>query len=233
MMVVDRIDSALLRYMAERGRQAGAQLPSIEKLSEELGVSAGKLREQLEVARSLGLVEVRPKLGIRLTDYSFQPAVRQSLFYALACRQATFQQFSILRQHLEAAFWHEAVAALCPEDHAHLQQLIADAQAKLTGRPVQIPQSEHRDLHLTIFRRLDNPFVTGLLAAYWDAYEAVGLSLYSDYAYLQEVWAHHGQIVAAVVAGDVDGGHRLLVEHWHLLDQRTALGTVTTMASIG
>ncbi|MBL8095114.1 MAG: FadR family transcriptional regulator [Anaerolineales bacterium] len=233
MMVVDRIDSALLRYIAERGGHAGSQLPSIEKLSEELGVSAGKLREQLEVARSLGLVEVRPKLGIRLTDYSFQPAVRQSLFYALACRQATFGQFSVLRQHLEAAFWHEAVAALRPEDHAHLQRLITDAQAKLNGRPIQIPQTEHRELHLTIFSRLDNPFVTGLLAAYWDAYEAVGLSLYSDYGYLQEVWSHHAQIVTAVVNGDVDGGHRLLVEHWNLLAHRGEAGTVATMASIG
>ncbi len=232
-MIVDRIESALLRYIAERGGQAGAQLPSIEKLSEELGVSAGKLREQLEVARSLGLVEVKPKLGIRLTAYSFQPAVRQSLLYALACRQATFGQFSVLRQHLEAAFWHEAVAALRPEDHAHLQQLIAAAQAKLNGRPIQIPQNEHRELHLTIFSRLDNPFVTGLLEAYWDAYEAVGLSLYSDYAYLQEVWSHHAQIVAAVVNGDVDGGHRLLLEHWNLLAHRSGTEALTAMASIG
>ncbi len=232
-MIVDRIESALLRYIAERGGQTGVQLPSIEKLSEELGVSAGKLREQLEVARSLGLVEVKPKLGIRLAPYSFQPAVRQSLLYALACRQATFQQFSTLRQHLEAAFWHEAVAALQPEDHAHLRSLIASAEAKLNGRPIQIPQSEHRELHLTIFSRLDNPFVTGLLEAYWDAYEAVGLSLYSDYAYLQEVWSHHAQIVTAVGNGDVDGGHRLLVEHWNLLAHRSAAGTVATMASIG
>lgn len=231
-MVVDRIDSPLLRYIAERGGQPGVQLPSIEKLSDEMGVSAGKLREQLEVARSLGLVEVKPKLGIRLTAYSFQPAVRQSLFYALACRQATFAQFGVLRQHLESAFWREAVAALRPEDHAELERLIASAQAKLNGRPIQIPQTEHRALHLTIFSRLDNPFVTGLLEAYWDAYEAVGLSLYSDYAYLQEVWSHHAQIVAAVVCGDVEGGQRLLHEHWNLLDQRHA-GTVATMASIG
>lgn len=232
-MVADRIESPLLRYIADRGGQAGSQLPSIEKLSDELGVSAGKLREQLEVARSLGLVEVRPKLGIRLTAYSFQPAVRQSLFYALACRQATFEQFSVLRQHLESAFWGEAVAALRPEDHAQLERLIASAEAKLNGRPIQIPQTEHRALHLTIFSRLDNPFVTGLLEAYWDAYEAVGLSHYSDYAYLQEVWSHHARIVAAVVCGDIQGGQRLLLDHWHLLEHRDAAGTVATMASIG
>ena len=68
------------------------------------------------------------------------------------------------------------------------------------------PHAEHRALHLTIFRRLNNPFVRGLLEAYWEAYEAVGLSLYSDFHYLREVWTYHDQIVAAITAGDVIQG---------------------------
>ena len=38
-----------------------------------------------------------------------------------------------LRQHLEAAFWHEAVAALRREDHAHLEQLITDEKQELAA----------------------------------------------------------------------------------------------------
>lgn len=235
-MLPDKLDYDLLKYIAEHQNQPDNKFPSTEELGQELGVSIGKLREQLEVARALGLVEVRPKTGIRLVNYSFTPAVRASLMYALASHNAEFEQFSALRNHIEAAYWQEAVARLTPEDHAHLQALIQQAQAKLNGRPIQIPHAEHRALHLTIFSKLQNPFVTGLLEAYWDAYEAVGLSRYSDYAYLQEVWGYHARIVEAICAGDLELGHRLLVEHTDLLSHRSASANGAAperMASIG
>lgn len=233
-MLQEKLDSDLLRFIVERGFKAGDRLPSIEELSSELGVSIGKLREQLEVARSLGLVEVKPRTGIRLAEYDFAPAVQFSLFFALASGRADFEAFGTVRNHLEAAFWHEAAGRLTAADHAQLRDLIAKARAKLNGRPVQIPHAEHRALHLTIFGRLENPFVTGLLAAYWDAYEAVGLSMYSDYAYLQEVWDYHARMVEALAAGDLDRGHTLLVQHTQLLRHRqTGAAAPEGMASIG
>lgn len=219
-MLRDKLDSELLRYILAQGYKAGDRLPPLEELSGELKLSIGKLREQLEVARGLGLVEVRPRTGIRLAEYSFLPAVRTSLLFALAGHHAHFEAFSVLRTHLEAAFWHEAVSLLTPADHTHLQTLITSAWAKLNGQPIQIPHSEHRDLHLTIFHRLENPFVKGLLEAYWEAYEAAGFSVYSDYRYLREVWTYHEQIVCAIAAGDSERGYRLLIEHTSLLRHR-------------
>jgi len=218
--VVDRIDSDLVRYILACRRYPGDRLPPLDELSAELKISTGKLREQLEVARTLGMVDVRPRTGIRLSEYDFFPAVRFSLLYALALDPAQFDSFSQLRNRIEAAFWPEAVARLTPEDQAELQALVQAAWAKLNGQPIQIPTAEHRALHLTIFRRLDNPFVMGLLEAYWEAYDAVGLSLYSDYTYLREVWTYHAGIVRAIVAGEWDEGHRLLVQHTALLRHR-------------
>jgi DNA-binding FadR family transcriptional regulator len=140
--------------------------------------------------------------------------------YALAGGQAQFEAFNILRNHLESAFWREAVTRLTPTDHARLQTLVKQAWAKLNAPAIQIPHTEHRDLHLTIFGRLDNPFVRGLLEAYWEAYEAAGLDVYSDYRYLREVWTYHDQIVCAIGAGEVDKGYRLLIEHTSLLRHR-------------
>lgn len=233
-MLSDKLDSDLLRYIVAHSLQPGNRLPPLEELSAELKLSIGKLREQLEVARSLGLVEVRPRTGIRLMEYSFLPAVRFSLLYALADNPAQFEAFSAVRHHIEASFWHEAVALLTPQDHADLRELVRRAWAKLNGQPIQIPHAEHRDLHLTIFRRLENPFVKGLLEAYWEAYEAVGLSLYSDYEYLREVWTYHESIVDAMITGDVDKGHALLVKHTSLLryrDNRAAASGKTIPAA--
>ena len=216
-MLSSKVDSDLLHYIVSRGVQAGDRLPSIEELSDELKISVGKLREQLEVARSLGIVEVRPRAGIRLTEASLLPSLRLGLLYSLARAPQQFEAFGVLRNHIEASFWHEAVALLQPADHAHLRALVKQAWAKLTGDPIQIPHSEHRDLHLTIYSRLANPFVHDLLEAYWEAYEAVGLSVYADYQYLRQVWTYHENIVNALERGDVDEGYRLLVEHAGLL----------------
>ena len=219
-MRLDKLDSDFLRYVAAGHFHTGDRLPSMEELSAELKISVGKLREQLEVARSLGLVDVRPRLGIRLEEYDFLPALRLSVMFALASDPSRFQAFSDLRNHLEAAFWHEAVTRLTEADHQYLHELLRDAWAKLDGQPIQIPHAEHRALHLAIFSRMENPFVKGLLEAYWEAYEAVGLNVYSDYQYLREVWTFHADIVNSIVAGNHETGYRLLCEHTHLLRHR-------------
>ena len=166
--------SEFMRYLASHPEAEG-NLPSLSELSRELGISVAGLREQLEVARALGLVEVRPRTGTRRLAYSFAPAVKQSLTYALALNQSYFQKYSELRTHIENAYWDEAVALLTEDDKRELQNIITHAFEKLRGNPVQVPHEEHRRLHLLIYSRLNNPFVTGLLEAYWEAYESVGL----------------------------------------------------------
>jgi DNA-binding FadR family transcriptional regulator len=217
--------SEFLDYLAAstQNNQAeidSTQLPSLQDLSREMGVSVASLREQLEVAKALGLVEVRPRTGIRRLPYKFTPAVRQSLAYAIQIDPRHFDEFADLRNHIEAIYWEMAVRRLSSEDYASLKELVSQAWLKLRGQPVQIPHSEHRLLHLGIYHRLENPFVNGILEAYWDAYEAVGLNLFSDYAYLTAVWTYHQQMVDAICCGDFQAGYLALIEHKDLLHHR-------------
>jgi DNA-binding FadR family transcriptional regulator len=228
--------SPFLSYLAGHF-QDGERLPPLSAISQELGISQAALREQLEVARALGVVEVRPKTGIRKLPYTFTPAVLKSLRFAMAEDANNFGAFAELRNQVEAAFWFQAVERLTVEDHDALNCLIKRAEEKLNGRPVQIPHSEHRELHLTIYRRLNNPFVSGILESYWELYEAVGLALYTDYSYLQTVWGYHRKMVEMICAGDLKGGYQALVDHADLLHLRTQIGmpienaTATTMES--
>lgn len=219
-MITAKIESDLLRYLLEQKYEPGDRLPSLNELSEETGIGVGKLREQLEVVRTLGLIDARPRRGIVRTEYDFFPPVQLSLLAALAIDQNHFEAFSGLRTHLEMAYWDEAAALLTDDDKKHLRSLVEQALCKLNQPRIQIPFQEHRDLHLTIYRRLDNPFVIGLLEAYWDAYEAVELNTYADYQYLTDVWAYHQRIVDALCAGEIQLGKRLLAEHMQLLDRR-------------
>ncbi len=212
--------SEFMRYLASHP-EADAGLPSLTELSRELGISVAGLREQLEVARALGLVEVRPRTGTRRRPFSFAPAVNQTLGYALALNHAHFEQFAELRNHVEMAYWHEAVRKLTEDDKQQLRNLITRAQQKLHATPVQVPHEEHRKLHLLIDHRLENPFVTGILEAYWDSYEAVGLNMYAgSIDYLNEVWEYHARMVEGICSGDYDAGREALVKHVDLLAQR-------------
>ena len=83
--------SEFLRYLASRDGADNGDFPSLTDLSSELGVSVASLREQLEVARALGLVEVKPRVGIRRLPFTFLPAVRQSLGYAIALDDKNFR----------------------------------------------------------------------------------------------------------------------------------------------
>jgi DNA-binding FadR family transcriptional regulator len=212
--------SEFLRYLATH-EEVDDGLPSLKNLSVELKVSLASLREQLEVARALGLVEVRPRLGTRRRTYSFTPAIRQSLGYALALSDGHFHKYSELRNHVESAFWYEAVEKLTEDDKRELQSLVARAWEKLRHPQIQVPHEEHRNLHLLIYRRLENPFVTGILEAYWEAYEAVGLNVFAGgYDYLQEVWRYHQKMVEAICIGDYKAGYEALTAHTDLLYQR-------------
>ncbi|MEK7278112.1 MAG: FCD domain-containing protein [Chloroflexota bacterium] len=219
-MNLDDLDSDFLRHIIAAGYQPGDRIPALGELSATLNISVGKLREQMEAARTLGIVDARPRTGMRLEPYDFLPAVRSSLLFAIAADPKQFDAFSILRNHVEFGFWDEAVALLTDEDKRELLGLMNAAWAKLNGSPIQIPHEEHRQLHLTIFRRLNNPFVKGLLEAYWEGYEAVELNNYSDYEYMRDVWNYHQRIVDSILGGQPDVGRELLIEHTHLLRHR-------------
>ncbi|MFO8037669.1 MAG: FCD domain-containing protein [Anaerolineales bacterium] len=216
--------SDFLAYLSERASEDDdtRSLPSLSGLSEELDISISRLREQLEVAKALGLVEVRPRVGIRSLPYRFAPSVRQSLFYAIKQDHKHFEDFLDLRRHIEYAYLPQAVEVLTKEDKETLRELIHCAWEKLKGRPVRIPHEEHRKFHLTIFQRLENVFVTGLLEAYWDAYEAVGLDVYADMEYLEKVWQYHEKLVESIIAGEMDRSLQLLKDHFDLLIDRLA-----------
>lgn len=227
------LDSELLDYIVKNGYQPGDRLPTINELQEKehLGISISKVREQLEVARALGLVEVRSKTGMRMKEYTFTPAVRLSLFCALALDPGSFEFFSQLRNHIENAFWLEACERLTEDDKVEMRGYVTAARQKLLGANIIIPNQEHRQFHLTVFKRLDNPFVMGLLEAYWDAYEAVELNRYADYDYHHKVWDYHQRILDAICAADYEQARQLFVEHTQLLRHQPRMQVIEQRAA--
>jgi len=189
--------SEFLLYLIHTPSDSPERIPPLAELSKTLGISTASLREQLEEARTLGAVEAKPKSGIKKMPFSFTPVVSKAVTYAATSDIRYFYQFSDLRNHIEEVYWYQAVELLTKEDLGLLKSLVVSARQKLRNNPIEIPHKEHRSLHLTIFSHIENPFVFGLLEAYWNAYEAFGLNLYSDIGYLESVWNYHEKMIEA------------------------------------
>ena len=220
-MRFSNLQSDILRFIIENGYKPGDKLPTLQAISKTMGISIAKMREELEIARALGIVEVKPGRGTRVLEYRFTPLVTLSALYAIGQDPIHFEHLRQLRNAVETGFWEEAVHLLGPADIAVLHGLITSAQRRLAGQSIQVPASEHRAFHLTLFSRLANPFVIGIIEAYWEAYEAFGLNLYFELDYHRKVWDYHERIVNAIEAGDVETSRRLLIEHMNLLGRRS------------
>lgn len=215
--------SEFLRYLAAIPDGGDQRIPPLSELSKQLGLSVATLREQLEVARLLGIVDIKPKAGIHKCEYLLKPALIASLSYGLETNSALFTHLANLRKHLEAAYFIEAVQLLSTSDIEHLSSITKKAQEKIRSIPPQLPNIEHRELHLGIYKRLNNPFVTSILEVYWDLYRSTGLEIYTEMTYIDRVWQYHQRIVDSIRQGNPNLGLQILMEHMDLISQRERL----------
>jgi DNA-binding FadR family transcriptional regulator len=212
--------SEFMQYIAALPDDGDGRVPPLSELSQILGISVATLREQMEVARMMGVIEVKPKAGIHKLTYSFKPAVITSLTYALASESTPFEQYANLRKHLEAAYFLEAVQKLTYEEKRDLDAIVERAEEKLRRRPVVIPTTEHRDFHLSIYRKLNNPYVFGLLESYWELYKAAGFEIYPDMEYVNRIWQYHRKTIDLINAKQYELAYQALMEHMELIAQR-------------
>jgi DNA-binding FadR family transcriptional regulator len=224
-MLHEQFDSEILQYIVHENLQTKEgedliKLPAMGDLAKQMRVSRGKLREELIAAQAFGVVEMRPGDGTYVRPFDFHAPIRTLVLYGIAGDRGSFDQYYRMRAQLEICFWDEAVRALTESDCNELYNILERAETKLTSMPVEIPHEEHRELHLGIFRRLDNPFVYGLISVYWDAYEAVGLHRYYDLSYFTRMWDWHREMVDAIASGEHKQGKEILIRHFTLLEDR-------------
>jgi DNA-binding FadR family transcriptional regulator len=208
--------SEFLRYIAQKSLQGEERIPPLTELSKELKVSVASLREQLEVAKVMGFVEVRPKTGIRWLPYQFSPSILLSVAYSVTICTDFFDQFRDFRNHLEAAYFYESVTKLLPDDLDKLLSIVETAESKIQKYPPLLPHHEHYLLHQLLFSKIDNLFVQGVFDVYWDIYEARGFSIISDLDYLVRVWDYHRRFVVAIRMGNYSEAYLIFMEHKEL-----------------
>ena len=199
----------LLSYLAEATKNEQT-IPSIAELSSILGVSIASVREQLEVARQLGFVEVRPRTGIQVKPFSLSPLINLGLSYGQHVEPQILADYSNLRKHLELGYWDEAVKVL-NEDHFEYMQFLVDvAFRKLMRKPAIIPEEEQSEFHLTLFRPLGNNVLNNLLQVYWEMTVSNGGKYFTDLDDMLSTWSKRQALVEALREGNFAKGRSAL-----------------------
>lgn len=211
--------SAFLQYLVDQETQPNQPLPTLAIISDELNVSVGKLREEVAYAKAMGIVSAKPRTGMRREVFDFSAVVRAGVSFGLATDEATFAQLSQLRRGIETSLWLSAVERLNENDIAELAACITRARIRLaTGK---IPHKDHRAFHLGIFKQIDNPFAIGILKSYWEVYISSEFNLHKPFAYWEQVWGFHEQIVDKLSQQAYEPARQLLLEHFNLLETTT------------
>ncbi len=208
--------SPVLKFIADATRQ-DEPIPSISELSSQLGISTASVREQLEVPKELGFIEVRTRTGIQKHDFCLTRPLSLSMSYGLRVDPELFQEYASLRRQLEIAYWYEACSLLEKSQIEELRSLEEKANWKINQNPVVIPTPEHRNFHLTIYRPLNNRVLNSVLETYWDLYETSRIQYYRNQEYLESVWSYHRQMLDAIVSKAYEKGFEALVTHFELI----------------
>ncbi len=208
--------SPVLKFIADATRQ-DEPIPSISELSSQLGISTASVREQLEVPKELGFIEVRTRTGIQKHDFCLTRPLSLSMSYGLRVDPELFQEYASLRRQLEIAYWYEACSLLEKSQIEELRSLEEKANWKINQNPVVIPTPEHRNFHLTIYRPLNNRVLNSVLETYWDLYETSRIQYYRNQEYLESVWNYHRQMLDAIVSKAYEKGFEALVTHFELI----------------
>ncbi len=209
--------SEFLRYIAEKSSMGELRIPALSVLSKELQVSVASLREQLEVARVMGFVEVKPRTGIRWLPFDFTPSLLLTITYAITISEDYFDQFRDLRNHLEAAYFIESVSKMTKQDIEQLNNIVKRAEDNIALSPPKLPHMEHREFHARIFSGVQNSFVQSILSVYWDIYEFQGFAVINDLQYLRRVWFYHRLVLEGIRNGNLAQALEAFLEHKNLL----------------
>ncbi|WP_300007670.1 GntR family transcriptional regulator [Pseudonocardia sp.] len=191
-----------VRELILRGEFAtGARLGEVE-LADRLGVSRTPVREALSRLAAEGLVEIVPNRGARVSSWSV----------------AELEEVFDLRAALEPRLTALAVPNARPGDVAALDEL-AHAML-LVGLPGPDQDLDavvplNREFHAHLVRLAAHPAMASALAGAIHAPIVLRNFHAYDGASLRRSLAHHGEIVAAVRAGDPAWARAVMTAHIH------------------
>ena len=162
-----------LRIMQPRDNNIGNTLPTEMELSQELNVSRNVVREAIKVLASKGLLEVRPKTGMRIRPRSdwnlFDPDLLAWTF-EIGPDEKFFRDLYDLRSIIEPAAAARAALRATRAEIAELQEWYRQMELAVDDREAHIRADAK--FHATIIAACHNELLQQINSTYWIALES-------------------------------------------------------------
>lgn len=222
--------SAIKNYIVENRLRPGDPLPTETHLQEILGVSRSSVREALRTLQSLDIVEIAHGRGMTVGALSFAPMVEAVVFRARLNAEddlATLREVVAVRESLDLTLGPELIEHYRGSDLPELRQLVEDMRAQVAFG--ETFQDSDCAFHTQLLSATSNTLLQQLSMAFWDVHMAsipyLDLPEASD---ISDTVEAHGQIVDALVAGDLEAYAEAVHTHYRplkrLLDAAAAAG---------
>jgi DNA-binding FadR family transcriptional regulator len=215
------IQNRIKRLIIDERLPSGAALPTEPELMELLGVSRNSVREALKGLQAMGIVEIRHGFGTYVGPMTMAPMSEGLAFRTVAGHlrgEDSLRQLLELREAVEAGLIVRLAGQVPPEDLAELDGLVARMEREAAAGAVAAETD--RAFHAALYRGLANPLLSEVLDAFWEAFHRVRTDLADATADPRATWREHGEIVAAVRAGDAGRAERAVRKHFDNIRQR-------------
>lgn len=208
------------KYITDNHLLPGSRLPTEKDLALALGVGRSAVREAVKSLQILGVLDVKPKEGIVVKKFNFEPII-ENLEYGLTIDNRHILELLDLRIALENAYLVSAIEHATFSQFKELRDIIHEMERKAAeGQSIL---DEDMRFHLAMYANVDNNILKSLLSLFWkmlikmDAYSHVMSD--PDSA---SVIDSHLQLLDAFTKHDTDRCRILLNQHFKLKERLIA-----------
>ena len=156
---VDEVLDWLLDFIHRENLSVGSLLPPEAEISKQTGISRNSVREATSYLRALGIVESRPRVGMRLVR---DPALI-GLQRLLTCKKIPdrfFREVSVFRDALEFGIAGEVCANITDEEIDQLEEILRRIESNPEDLPLQLALD--REFHTIFLHSARNMIVSSM-----------------------------------------------------------------------
>ena len=153
--LVDQVENAILKYATTKGLSPGDSLPTLQELTDTLGVGVSVVREAISRLRMLGLIESRPHRGMILKEPPLFMGLKRVIDPSVLGEEVMFNILGF-RLSLEVGMAELIFKKIKPEDISELEEILSRAN----GNDYNDYTVEHDyEFHKKLYQITGNPIV--------------------------------------------------------------------------
>jgi GntR family transcriptional regulator, transcriptional repressor for pyruvate dehydrogenase complex len=122
--LTSEVMESVKRYIVDSDLKAGCRLPSEKDMVAELGVSRNILREGLKSLQAIGLIEIRPGIGMYVREFDYA-GVMDHISFAVSRTRQELNHFMHARLVIEVGALEYVMDKVQEEDIARLEGILA------------------------------------------------------------------------------------------------------------